>query len=101
MKLGGNVCYESIFPVISRRLARNGAGILVNVTNDGWYMKTAAPYQHLHFNVFRAVENRRPLVRCANTGISAFIDEKGRTLSETGIFEEAWLSAEVIPRYKM
>ena len=55
-----------------------GADFLVNVTNDAWYGNTSAPYQHLAQATFRAVENRAPLVRAANTGISAIVDEDGR-----------------------
>ncbi len=57
--------------------------MLVNVTNDAWFQRSAASRQHLHEAVFRAVENRRPLVRCANTGVTAFIDRDGRIIPQT------------------
>jgi len=77
-RFGVLVCYEGIFPWISRRFVRDGAEFLVNITNDAWYGRTAAPYQHLAQATLRTIENRVPLVRAANTGISAIIDEDGR-----------------------
>ena len=73
-----NICYEAIFPNLVRRSARQGGQIIANLTNDGWYMRTAAPYQHWAPNIFRAVENDRWLVRADNTGISGIIDPRGR-----------------------
>lgn len=81
--VGTTICFEVIFPDLTRRFVRNGAQVLANITNDGWYLKTAAPEQHLIMNVFRAIENRRTLVRAANTGISAGIDPWGRFLMRT------------------
>ena len=87
-QLGVLICYEAIFPYISRALVNNGAAVLVNITNDAWYGTTAAPHQLFSMTVFRAIENRRALVRAANTGISGFIDPAGRVLAETGLFTE-------------
>ncbi|MBI4247909.1 MAG: apolipoprotein N-acyltransferase [Elusimicrobia bacterium] len=81
--LGVNICYEAIFPAISRRAAQNGAHILVNLTNDAWYLETAAPYQHWVMNVARAIETRRWVIRSANTGISGVIDPYGRIIAQT------------------
>ena len=75
------ICFEDLFPELSREFVKNGAQILVNITNDAWYMHTSAPYQHLQASVLRAVENRRPLVRSANTGISGFIAPTGKIIS--------------------
>ncbi len=72
------ICFEDIFPEIARKFVNNGAGFLVNITNDAWFGKTSAPYQHVQNSVFRAVENRVNVVRAANSGISCFIDQKGR-----------------------
>jgi apolipoprotein N-acyltransferase len=83
------ICYEAIFPELSRDLVRHGANLLVNITNDAWFGRTSAPYQHLSMAVLRTVELRVPMARCANTGISAFINPSGRILRETGLFEEA------------
>jgi apolipoprotein N-acyltransferase len=70
--------------------------MLVNITNDAWYGRSSAPYQHLSMTVFRAVENRVPLVRAANTGISAIIDSEGRINKQTELFQEAFVNSEVI-----
>ncbi len=63
--------------------------MITTVTNDAWFGRTAAPYQHFSMAVFRAVENRVPVARAANTGISGFIDAQGRILDTSGIFTEA------------
>jgi len=96
-KLGVLVCFEGIFPELSRQYVRKGAEVLVNITNDAWYGRSSAPYQHLSMSVFRAVENRVPLVRAANTGITAIIDKNGRIGRSTGLFEESFLNGEVRP----
>ena len=75
------ICFEDLFPELSRAFRKRGAEFLVNITNDGWYKYSTAPYQHLQASVFRAVENRVPLARAANTGISAFIYPDGRIIS--------------------
>ena len=75
------ICFEDLFPELSRQFARKGADFLVNITNDAWFGKTPAPYQHLSASVLRAVENRLPLVRAANTGVSGFIAASGRIIS--------------------
>lgn len=75
------ICFEDVFPNLSKGFTKNGAQFLVNITNDAWFKDTSAAYQHLSNSVLRAVENRRPVVRAANTGISAFIDSNGRILS--------------------
>ncbi|MCX5679677.1 MAG: apolipoprotein N-acyltransferase, partial [Candidatus Omnitrophica bacterium] len=72
------ICFEDIFPDLTRQFVRSGAVFLVNITNDAWFGKTSAPYQHMQCSVFRAVENRVNVVRAANTGLSCFIDQKGR-----------------------
>ena len=86
-RIGVLICYEGIFPELSRNLVNAGANLLINITNDAWYGRTSAPYQHLSMAVIRTVENRVPMVRCANTGITAFIDSQGRIYKATGLFE--------------
>ena len=79
------ICYESIFPDLVRRFVKRGSELLVVITNDGWFGESSAPYQHLRMGVVRAVENRRYMVRTANTGISAIIDPYGRIEASTPI----------------
>jgi apolipoprotein N-acyltransferase len=87
--LGILICYELIFTDLARAMSQNNADLLINITNDAWYGRSSAPYQHFSMAVFRAVENRRSLVRSANTGISGFIDPTGQILDQTDIFKEA------------
>lgn len=88
-QLGIQICYEIIFPDLCRAMVKNGANLLINITNDAWFGKTSGPYQHFSMTVFRAVENRRALARSANTGISGFIDPAGRILGSTPLMQEA------------
>jgi len=92
LRLGVLICYEGIFPDLAGAAVRNGAGLLVNITNDAWYGLSSAPYQHFSMAVFRAVENHRALIRSANTGISGFIDPAGRIMGQTPLFEDATLT---------
>jgi apolipoprotein N-acyltransferase len=94
-RIGGFICYEAIFPALVRRFGAGGAELLVNITNDAWYGTTSAPHQHLAMAAFRAVENRRYLVRAANTGITAVVDPRGRVLEPTRLFETTVLVREV------
>ncbi len=93
--LGMQICYEIIFPDLSRAMVQNGADLLVNITNDAWFGDTGAAYQHFAMAVFRAVENKRALARSANTGISGFVDPAGRILATTNIYEEKVLTRSV------
>jgi len=88
-KLGLLICYEIIFPPLSRAMTENNAALLINITNDAWYGRSSAPYQHFSMAVFRAVENRRSLIRSANTGVSGFIDPVGRIIAPTSLFKKA------------
>jgi apolipoprotein N-acyltransferase len=94
-RLGVLICFEIIFPELSRAVTKNGASLLLNLTNDAWYGRTGAPHQHFAMAVFRAVENRRSLVRSANTGISGFIDPMGAPHGKTGLYEDATASFSV------
>jgi apolipoprotein N-acyltransferase len=82
--LGAFICYEAIFPDLIREFA--GADLLVNITNDAWYGRSSAPEQHFAMAVFRAVENRKYLIRAANTGVTAVVDPEGRVLARTELF---------------
>ena len=86
-KFGVSISYEIYFPAEVRRFVQHGAEFLINITNDAWYGRSAAPYQHVAMTVFRAVENQRYLVRAANTGISAVVAPDGRIVSSSGLFE--------------
>ena len=88
-EVGLLVCYEAIFPELAREYVKNGANILVNITNDAWFGNSSAPYQHLSIAVFRAVETRTPLIRAANTGITAIVDQNGHIRAMTNLFEES------------
>lgn len=75
------ICFEDIFPDLARQFVEKGARFLVVITNDAWFKNSAAPYQHLQASIFRAIENGVPVIRAANTGISGFIDKKGKVIS--------------------
>ena len=100
------ICFEDIFPELAQRFVREGAGLLVNITNDAWFKQTSSPYQHLSASVFRAVENRVFLVRAANTGISGFIQPDGMIISRVQdkagreIFVEGYKTDEITPLKK-
>ncbi|MBN1472815.1 MAG: apolipoprotein N-acyltransferase [Syntrophaceae bacterium] len=94
-KFGVMICYEGIFPEVGYRYKQTGVGFLVNITNDAWYGRTSAPYQHLSMVVFRSVENRLYVARAANTGISAIIDATGKISSNTKLFERTVLDGNV------
>ncbi len=96
---GPLICFESIFPGLSRSLVSEGAAFLVNITNDGWFGDTPGPFQHAEMCLMRAVENRRALVRSANTGISMIVDPLGRITASMGLNEEGSL-VESIPVVK-
>ena len=74
------ICIEDMFPSLARRAVRRGAEFLVVITNDAWFSKSAAPYQHLQGSIFRAIENGVPVVRAANTGVSAFVSAGGEVV---------------------
>ena len=81
------VCYEIIFPGLVRKFYSKDGDFIVTITNDAWFGRTAGPYQHFSMAVFRAIENRKPVLRAANTGISGYIDSNGSIVARTGLFE--------------
>ena len=85
------ICYEVIFPAEVREFIRDGAEFQVNITNDAWFGRSGAPYQHLAMAALRAVENGTYLIRAANTGVSAVIAPTGEILAQTELFTEAVL----------
>lgn len=90
-QIAGLVCYEDLFPEIARALVKNGANFIAVITNDAWYGRSSAAFQHLAISVFRAVENRRFMVKAANSGVTAVVDPVGRVISKTGIFEDGMI----------
>ena len=102
-KFGALICFEDVFPELVAESVRHGADFIVVITNDAWFMKTGAPYQHAQSSVFRAVENRISVVRCANTGYSCFIDQKGKVTGSVKdakgerIFVPGFATAKVVP----
>jgi len=98
VRFGAMICYEVIFPGEVRDFAKGGAAFLVNITNDAWFGRSGAPYQHLAMGAMRAVENGTYLVRAANTGVTAVIAPTGDILARTEIFTEAVLLGTIRPR---
>ncbi|MFN8588082.1 MAG: apolipoprotein N-acyltransferase [Candidatus Eisenbacteria bacterium] len=91
------ICFESIFPELARADVRAGSRCLVIVTNDEWFGRSAAVFQHAAMAPFRAVENGVPLLRCANTGLTLVVDARGRVTRTAPAFAPAVLRAEVPP----
>ncbi len=88
-RTGVFICFESAFPSVARSFAQAGVDVLINVSNDGYLGRTPVLRQHLANTVFRAVENRRPVLRVTNTGITAHISARGEVTDATGSFETA------------
>lgn len=82
------ICYDAIFGDLVREAIREGSRLMVNITNDGWFGRSTAPYQHLNLIRYRAIENGMPVARLANSGISAFIDQYGHFDKNTEIFTD-------------
>jgi len=93
LHVGVLICFESIFPALSRKTVDKGAGLLAVITNDAWFGRTGAPFQHEAMAVFRAVETRRWVVRAANTGVSAVISPWGERVARSPLFESCSLGA--------
>lgn len=99
MNIGPQICYEGLYPEFSAGLARKGAEIFINVTNDSWFGKYFEPYQHLYMTLARGIEMRRPLVRSTNTGISTAILASGQVLQHSPIHTE-WYGMFEVPYKK-
>ena len=82
------ICYDAIFGDLVREAIREGSRLMVNITNDGWFGRSTAPYQHLNLIRYRAIENGMPVARLANSGVSAFIDQYGYFDGNTEIFTD-------------
>jgi apolipoprotein N-acyltransferase len=95
IKFSTPICFEDTFGYLSREFVRNGAELIINLSNDAWSKSIPAQMQHLSMAVFRAVENRRSLVRSTASGQTCAVDPNGRILVMAEPFEEQWLFAEV------
>lgn len=93
-KIGVLICYEAIFPELARQQTVAGANILINISNDAWFGRTAAPMQHLQLTSMRAVETGRYILRATNTGYSAAIDPRGRITARGTLFRAEVVIAE-------
>jgi apolipoprotein N-acyltransferase len=82
IKVGVFICYESVFPGEIHQFAGNGAQVFINISNDGWYGETSAPFQHLDMTRMRAIENHRWLLLSTNSGTTASIDPLGRVVQK-------------------
>ncbi len=93
--IGTLICFESIFPSLAAQSILAGSQLLAVITNDAWFGKTPAPYQHESMAIFRAVESRRWLIRAANTGISSIITPWGTRVAKSNLFQAGWIKGEV------
>jgi apolipoprotein N-acyltransferase len=99
-KVAPLICFEDTVGELTRRFVLSGADFFANVTNDGWFLRSGGSRQHLANAIFRCVENRRPMVRAANTGVTCFVNEFGRVTQilrddQGSIFEEGTLVGEI------
>ncbi len=94
-KYSPSICYEVVYPGYIRQIVKKGAQLLINITNDGWFGRSPAPFQHANITKFRAIESGIPIARCSNAGISVFYDNRGRTLEKTSLFEKTVLRKKI------
>ena len=97
-KFAPMVCIESTFPSLNREFVKQGAEVLVYVVNDGWYEHPPEPQQHARQAIYRAVENRRPVIRGSNTGISMIIDPSGNIVRQLPLNQAGVISANISPK---
>ncbi len=95
-KLGIQICFELIYPELYRALVKDDAELLISMSNDAWFGTSKAAYQHFSMVIFRAIENRRAIIRSGNTGISGFIDPTGKIIKQTQVGVEA-VETETVP----
>lgn len=101
IKFSNVICYESSIPQLLRKFVKNGAQFLTIESNDGWLGKSSGPYQHFELAKLRAVENRVPIVRCANTGISGVINPLGKVEQKIQLDKKEIIMAEIIPSQRL
>jgi len=103
-KFAALICFENVFPSMTSEFTKRGAEFFVVITNDSWFQRSRAPYEHLYTSVFRAIETRRPFIHAANTGLSGFIDADGRVVdtlrdkNEKELFVTGGMSRSVYPQ---
>lgn len=96
LKAAPFICYEIVYPgFVRKRLHDRGANLMVNITNDGWFGKSTAPFQHAEMSRMRSIENGVTLARCANSGISMLVDPYGRITSHTGLYKREVVTGEI------
>ena len=97
VKVGSMVCIESTIPYLSRKFVELGAEVLIYVVNDGWYESPPQPQQHSKQVIYRAIENRRPIIRCANTGISLLVNSSGNITHDLQLNKKGVIQATIFP----
>jgi apolipoprotein N-acyltransferase len=98
--IGPLICYEDLLASMPRQATQAGAEVLLNILNDAWYGNTAAPYQHQALALWRAIENRRYLLRGSNSGVTSIIDATGRVVAEGGLFRPEVITG-TVPRLRL
>ena len=94
-RFGTLICYEMAFPGLVRKFFRDGGDFMVTLTNDAWFGRSTGPYQNFSMAALRAVENRKPVVRAANSGISGFFTSTGLVIKRTALFERRTITATI------
>jgi apolipoprotein N-acyltransferase len=97
LSIGSIICIESIYPEVSRDFVLNGANALCVITNDAWYNGTTGPRQHYNIARMRAIETRKPVLRCANSGVSGLISPSGASVAEVPVEQSAVGFVNVVP----
>ena len=97
MAMGLLICYEAIFPELAQKQVELGANVLVNISNDAWFGRSSAPWQHLHLSILRAVEQNRAIIRGTNTGISVFIAPDGSLRDPSALFTSGVVNNPAVP----
>jgi apolipoprotein N-acyltransferase len=95
-KIGASICFEILYAEYVRQAVKDGATVLVNISNDSWFGDSPMPYIHLNAARLRAIENRRFVLRCSNSGISAVIAPSGRITAQSGIFTQERVDGEFV-----
>ena len=96
LKLGLQICYESLFPSFSRILSQKGMDVLVNITNDSWFGPWSEPYQHLWMTLARGIETRTPVIRLSNTGFSVAMESNGQRIAHSPLHQQ-WTQVVSVP----